>query len=220
MTITAVLFDVDGVLLDSTTAHRRVWDEWSRLRGLSAEKVWQLTFGRRPEDTVRDAAPHLNAAAERRVLDQLLSREEDHFPAVEGAAPLLRSLPAGKWAIVTSGDRESVHRRFAAADLPLPDVQVFATDVEQGKPAPDCFLLAASRLAVDPSQCLVVEDAPVGARAGKAAGCTVVGLTTTHPANAISAADFCVPTLQQVGALLIAHGMITDVSEGMMPFSG
>ncbi|MGW7587690.1 HAD-IA family hydrolase [Streptomyces rubiginosohelvolus] len=220
MTISAVLFDVDGVLLDSTAAHRRVWDEWSRLRGLDAEKVWQLTFGRRPEDTVRDAAPQLNAAAERRLLDQLLSQEGAHFPPVEGAALLLRSLDASKWAIVTSGDRVPVRRRFAAAGLPLPDVQVFATDVDQGKPAPDCFLLAASRLGVAPSQCLVVEDAPAGVRAGKAAGCTVVGLTTTHSPDALSAADFCVPTLQQVGALLTSHGPITDVSGRGMPFSG
>ncbi|CAM5365567.1 HAD family hydrolase OS=Streptomyces tendae OX=1932 GN=F3L20_10050 PE=4 SV=1 [Streptomyces tendae] len=212
MTIAAVLFDVDGVLLDSTAAHRRVWESWSVMRGLDPGVVWQLTFGRRPEDTVRDVAPHLDPSAERRVLDRLLSQEENGFPPIEGAAALLATLPREGWAIVTSGDLESVHQRFVAAGLPLPDVQVFAADVEQAKPAPDCFVLAASRLGVEPSECLVVEDAPAGVRAGKAAGCTVVGLTTTHSGSALHEADLCVATLPDVGRLLASHGLLIEAA--------
>ncbi|MEU9591560.1 HAD-IA family hydrolase [Streptomyces sp. NPDC048193] len=212
MTIAAVLFDVDGVLLDSTAAHRRVWNSWSVMRGLDPNLVWQLTFGRRPEDTVRDVAPHLDPSAERRVLDHLLSQEENGFPPVVGAAALLATLPGEGWAIVTSGDLKSVHQRFVAAGLPLPDVQVFAADVEQAKPAPDCFILAASRLGVDPSKCLVVEDAPAGVRAGKAAGCTVVGLTTTHSESALHEADLCVATLRDVGKLLASHGLLIEAA--------
>lgn len=202
MTLAAVLFDVDGVLLDSTAAHRRVWDAWSRRRGLDAETVWRLTFGRRPEDTVRDAAPHLDPATERRFLDALLAEEKDGFPAVDGAAALLSALPPTPWAIVTSGNRASVEERFALAGLPLPAVQVYGTDVERAKPAPDCFLLAASRLGVNPSACLVVEDAPAGVRAARAVGCTVVGLTTTHAAAELRDAHACANSLAEVARLL------------------
>lgn len=139
----AVLFGVDGVLLDSAAAHRRVWDAWSMLRGLDPDEVWALTFGRRPEDTVLDAAPHLDPAVERLVLDRLLDGEEDGFPSVEGAPQLLRALPDDAWAIVTSGDRDSVRRRFPLAGLPLPPVQVYGADVRHAKPASDCFALAA-----------------------------------------------------------------------------
>lgn len=184
-TITAVLFDVDGVLLDSTAAHRRVWTTWSLARGLDPEKVWRLTFGRRPEDTIEDAAPHLDPPTERRALDGLLAREQDHVPPVAGAAALLRSLAATPHALVTSNDRAFVERRFTTASLPLPPTRVYGSDVPHAKPAPDCFLLAAARLGVPPQACLVVEDAPAGIRAAATAGCRVIGLTTTHPATAL-----------------------------------
>ncbi|MEU8892591.1 HAD-IA family hydrolase [Streptomyces sp. NPDC048442] len=220
MPITAVLFDVDGVLLDSTAAHRRVWDAWSAMRGLDAEEVWELTFGRRPEDTVREVAPQLDPDVERVALDRLLAREEGSFPPVAGAAELLAGLPDGAWAIVTSGDMVSVRRRFGAAGLPLPRVQVYGADVERAKPAPDCFALAASRLGVPPSACLVVEDAPAGVRAGRDAGCTVVGLTTTHAAGALGEADRCVASLREVGELVGAYGLLRTGGTGVSGRSG
>ncbi|WP_240106734.1 hypothetical protein [Streptomyces sp. MUM 203J] len=101
-TISAVLLDVDGVLLDSTAAHRRVWSAWSLTHGLDPEKAWRLTFGRRPEDTVKDAAPHLNPSTERRTLDALLAQEQDRIPPITGAAALLRSLAHTPHALVAS----------------------------------------------------------------------------------------------------------------------
>lgn len=213
----AVLFDVDGVLLDSAAAHRRVWDAWSVLRGLDPDEVWPLTFGRRPEDTVLDAAPQLDPAAERQVLDRLLTEEKDGFPPIEGAAPLLRKLPAHAWAIVTSGDRDSVRQRFHSAGLPLPPVQVYGADVQRAKPEPDCFALAASLLGVQPSSCAVVEDSPAGVRAGKAAGCTVIGLTTTHAAASLHEADTCVSTLMEVGGLLTTAGLVPQAARQACP---
>ncbi|WP_305778262.1 HAD-IA family hydrolase [Kitasatospora sp. MMS16-BH015] len=198
MGIPAVLFDVDGVLLDSTAGYRRVWDAWSALRGLDRELVWSLTFGRRPEDTVRDVAPGLDPVRERAVLDGLLSELGADCPPIAGAGELLRALPADGWALATSGSREVVHRRFAAAGLPLPAVQVYAADVTAGKPAPDCYLLAARRLGRAPADCVVVEDAPAGVAAGRAAGCTVYGLTTTHSTAELLGADRCLPDLASV----------------------
>ncbi|TDC12695.1 HAD family hydrolase [Streptomyces sp. 8K308] len=208
MTISAVLLDVDGVLLDSAVAHRRVWNAWSLARGLDPEKVWQLTFGRRPEDTVRDAAVHLDPVVERQVLDELLARERDSVLPVEGAADLLKALSDSPWAIVTSGDRAFVESRFAAAGLPLPAVRVYGSDVEDAKPAPDCFALAASRLGVAASACLVVEDAPAGICAAVAAGCTVIGLTTTHREEELRQAHMCAASLAEVQNLLTTLGLL------------
>ncbi|WP_033251529.1 HAD-IA family hydrolase [Kitasatospora phosalacinea] len=201
--VDAVLFDVDGVLLDSLPAYRRIWEAWARLRGLDAEHVWHRTFGRRPEDTVREVAPALDPAAERRVLNGLMHREGDAFPAADGAAELLAALRPGSWALVTSGSRGPVHRRFALAGLPLPRVQVYGEDVREAKPHPGAYLLAARRLGVDPRRCLVVEDAPAGVAAGAAAGCTVIGLTLSHPPAALPGAARCAPSLRAAGAELL-----------------
>ncbi|MEU0690575.1 HAD-IA family hydrolase [Streptomyces uncialis] len=193
----AVLFDVDGVLLDSTATHHRIWTSWAKLRRLDADAVWQQTFGRRPEDTVREVAPHLDPAAERHVLNELMRLEGDAFPPVKGADDLLASLRPESWAIVTSGSRQPVHQRFGRAGLPLPRVQVYGEDVLNAKPHPEAYLLAA-RLGTEPSRCLVVEDAPAGAAAGKAAGCTVIGITTTHEATQLLHADACVSSLTEL----------------------
>jgi sugar-phosphatase len=209
MRISAVLFDVDGVLLDSAAAHRNVWSSWSQTRGLDPEKVWQLTFGRRPEDTVKDAAAHLGPAVERKVLDELLAKERDSILPVDGAADLLEALTDSPWAIVTSGDRAFVEPRFVATGLPLPAVRVYGNDVEHAKPAPDCFALAASRLGLATSACLVVEDAPAGIRAAVAAGCPVVGLTTTHPEESLGQAHMCAASLAEVRNLLTTYGFLT-----------
>ncbi|MER5640277.1 HAD-IA family hydrolase [Kitasatospora sp. NPDC002227] len=199
-TFSAVLFDVDGVLLDSAPAYRAVWDTWSLSRGLDPDVVWPLTYGRRPKDTVRDVAPELDPAVEYAELLRLLGEDRTGFPAFPGAAGLLGSLD--RWAIVTSGRRDAVHERFALAGLPLPEVQVCEHDVALGKPAPDGYLLAAARLGVDPAACLVVEDAPAGVLAGKAAGCTVLALTTGLPAEALPGADHYAPDLTAVTDLL------------------
>ncbi|MEU2763740.1 HAD-IA family hydrolase [Streptomyces sp. NPDC007094] len=212
MKISAVLFDVDGVLLDSAGAHRRVWDAWSVARGLDPEKVWELTFGRRPEDTVGDVAAHLDPAAERRMLDRLLAQEMDGIQPVRGAPGLVESLSGTPWAIVTSGSRDFVEARFAATGLALPAVRVYGGDVPNAKPAPDCFALAASRLGIPASECLVVEDAPAGIRAAVAAGCFAVGLTTTHTAEALGQAHLCVASLPDVRSLLTAYGFRADRS--------
>lgn len=201
----AVLLDVDGVLLDSTAVHRAVWSSWSALQGLDPARVWPLTFGRRPEDTVREAAPHLDPAAEHAVLDSMLAARAASVGPVAGAADFLGGLPADRWALVTSGDRTTVHAHFTRLGLPLPGVQVYGADVAHGKPAPDCFLLAARGLGVEPGRCLVVEDAPGGVRAARAAGCEVVGLTTTHSAAALGEAHHVLPGLAEAALLTRAR---------------
>jgi sugar-phosphatase len=153
---------VDGVLLDSAAAHQAVWRQWARSRDIAVAPVLAASTGRRPEDTVREVAPHLDPAAERLALDKLTRASQVAVPAMPGAADLLRTLPAARWAIVTSGSAWYVRKAFRQHRLPLPTVQVYGEDVAAAKPAPDAYLLAASLLSVEPGDCLVVEDSPAG----------------------------------------------------------
>lgn len=195
----AVLFDVDGVLLDSYAGYREVWSRWCVLRGIDRELAWAATHGRRPTETIAEVAPHLTPDDEHVVLQRLLGEVGDRFPAFEAAAPLLRTLPPDSWAVVTSGQRPTVLARFASHDLPRPSVFVDGDDVAEGKPSPEGYLKAAELLGVLPTDCLVVEDAPAGVRAGKAAGMRVLAIASTHRAEQLSAADEVVPSLVQAG---------------------
>ncbi len=204
----AVLLDVDGVLLDSTAAHQAVWRQWARSRGLDVATVLAACAGRRPQDTVREVAPHLDPEAERQALDTLTRSCQVEVAAISGAASLLCSLPADRWAIVSSGSAWYVREMFGRLRLPLPRIQVYGEDVEQCKPAPDGYLLAARELGVDPSRCLVVEDSPAGVLAGKAARCAVIAVGTDHPISAPRPADVYVRALPAAASLV--HEWLRD----------
>lgn len=191
----AVLFDVDGVLLDSSATYMRIWRAWTAYHNLDFELVWAATHGRRVSETLADVAGHLDPVVEEARLRDLMLAEGDAFPAMPAAASLLTGLPAGRWAVVTSGAGDSVRRRFRAAGLPVPAVLVDNGSVSSGKPDPEGYLTAATALSVDARQCLVVEDAPAGVDAGKAAGMTVIALATTHARHGLSRADLCVGSL-------------------------
>jgi len=201
---TAVLLDVDGVLLDTGAAYARVWSRWAGAHGLDPEEVCAFTQGRRMNDTLRALLPGGDHAVERRMLDAFMAEGRHLVRPFEGAQSLLRSLPKNRWAIATSGRRASVHRRFAWAGLPLPGVQVCAGDVARGKPDPECYVQAARRLGADPARCLVIDDSPAGIAAGKAAGCAVYAVSTTHPPDRLAAAD------RRYGSLQAAAGDIRD----------
>lgn len=138
------------------------------------------------------------------MLDAFMAEGRHLVRPFDGALSLLRSLPESSWAIATSGRRTAVHRRFAWAGLPLPGVQVCAGDVARGKPDPECYLQAAQQLGAGPARCLVVDDSPAGVAAGKAAGCAVYAVSTTHSPARLAAADRC------YGSLLAAAGHIQD----------
>lgn len=191
----AVLFDADGVLVDSHRAYRTVWECWARLHRLDAALVLAATHARRPVDTIAEVAPGLDPVAEHGRLTGFVAELVDGFPLFPGAADLLVEVPAGRWAVVTSGDATRVRARLTAGSAPLPTVLVDGHDVSRGKPDPEGFLTAAARLGSVPVDCLVVEDAPAGVRAAKAAGMAVLALTTSHDAGALAAADLVVASL-------------------------
>lgn len=198
----AVLFDVDGVLLDTGELFREVWRRWAAARALDPERVLARTAGRRTADVLAEVAPHLDPAVERRALDALTRERIVEVRPVPGAARLLRACRRVPCAIVTSGSRWFVGECFQSAGLPLPAVAVYDEDVRRGKPSPEGYFIAARRLGVDPGRCVVVEDAPDGVRAAKDAGCTVLAVTTTHTPAQLAAADACAPTLAAVRDLL------------------
>jgi sugar-phosphatase len=194
----AVLFDLDGVLVDSTRAVDREWREWAHRKGVDGDAVMAIAHGVRTIEVIRRVAPHLHAEAE--VLE-LESREADHQEGVRvmpGAVVLVRSIPEGRWGVVTSGTRLLASARLLFCGLPVPKVLVTADDVEHGKPHPEPYLKGAERLGFKPADCLVIEDAPAGIQSARAGGFKVVGITSTYPASKLAEADAVVTGLDQI----------------------
>ncbi|WP_242901965.1 HAD-IA family hydrolase [Actinomadura terrae] len=204
----AVLFDVDGTLVDSTPLIESAAREWAAEYGIDPDVYLEGSHGRRTSDRVADFLPAEEVRAATARLDELEAARSDGITALPGVHDLLASMNGLPWAMVTSMDREQLAVRTRVAGVPLPDVVVTAEDVVLGKPDPSGYLLAAERLGVDPSGCLVFEDAPAGVAAGRAAGATVVAVTTSHPAEALASAHHTVQDLSRVtsapGGLRIA----------------
>ena len=180
-TFAALLFDMDGTIVNSIAAAERVWIAWAERHGLDVEAFMPTIHGVRGIETItRLGLPGVDPAAEAEAILLAEMEDVDGVEAIEGAAVFLASLPPDRWAIVTSSPRRLALRRLAAAGLPVPAVLVTAEDVERGKPAPDCFLLAAQRLGQRIEDCLVFEDAPAGIQAAEAAGAAVAVVTVTH----------------------------------------
>ena len=191
----ALLLDLDGTLVDSSAVVERHWRRFARRHRLDAEPILAVCHGRRSADTIAEVASHLDVEREAALLDAAEELDVDGLAAVSGAGELLARLSAARWAVVTSGHRALARRRLAATGLPAPTVMVCGDEVERGKPDPEGFLRAARLLGVEPTACVVVEDAPAGVAAGRAAGALVIGVTTTHPAAALAGADAVVDSL-------------------------
>ena len=177
----AFLFDMDGTILTSIVVAERVWASWARHHGLDVEAFLPTIHGVRSVETVRRLGlPGVDPEAEAAEITRLEIGDVAGVEAIAGAAAFLAALPSDRWAIVTSAPRALATRRLEAAGLPVPPVMITAEDVERGKPAPDCFLLAATCLGVPADQCLVFEDTPAGIAAAEVAGAAVMVITVTH----------------------------------------
>ncbi len=184
----ALLFDLDGVLIDSTPAVTRVWRRWAAEHGFKAEEVVAHAHGRPSLATIREYLPHADHEAENRKVEQHEIADLEGIVPLPGALELLRSLPLGRWMIVTSCTRALAQVRIRAGGLPLPQKLITCDDVTHGKPHPEPYLKAASGLGFPPADCIVLEDVPAGIRAGKAAGAKVIAVTTTDQEPALHAA--------------------------------
>jgi mannitol-1-/sugar-/sorbitol-6-phosphatase len=200
----AILFDLDGVLVDSTANVERHWTVWARRHDLDPEKLLPIVHGRRAIDTIRVVTPWLDAERELADLIEMEAQDTEGVVAMPGAARLLAQLDGARWAVVTSGAREVATARLRAAELPLPPVFVTADQIQNGKPDPEGYLTAARRLDTPPSQCAVVEDAPAGAEAARASGAHLVTLATTHSLDALGDADLALQSLSDLQLTIAA----------------
>ena len=176
----AVLFDLDGVLIDSTSCITRHWKAWAARHGLDLAAVMRAEHGVRTVETMRLVAPHLDVDKEAERFTAGEIADTDGVVVIDGAQKLLAEFPKDAWAVVTSGSAQLATARLVRAGLPVPSVLVTAGDVQRGKPAPDPYLLGAERLGLPVGSCVAVEDSPAGIQAACAAGMRVIGITATH----------------------------------------
>jgi mannitol-1-/sugar-/sorbitol-6-phosphatase len=207
ITCQAILFDLDGVLVDSTPAVTRVWARWAAAHGFSPEMMVGMAHGRRSIETIRAVAPHMDAEKENIHVERMEIEDREGVTALAGAEEILRTLPAGRFAIVTSATRPLAIARMGYAGLPIPPNMITANDVVQGKPFPEPYLKGAALLGVAPQDCLVVEDAPAGIAAGRQAGMHVIALQTTYPEAELRGATVIVPSLANVRVTSVHHGI-------------
>lgn len=199
-TCSALLFDLDGVLVDSTPAVARSWRAWAIQHQLSPEVAISRAHGRRSIETIRELAPHLNAEEENQRVERMEIEDREGVVALPGAARLLRMLPAERYAIVTSATRELALARLGYAGLPAPANLISADDVSEGKPSPEPYLAGAKLLGMPAKDCLVFEDAPAGILSAQAAGIRVIALETTYSSQKLGTADAIIRSLAQVEA--------------------
>lgn len=212
MVCDAILFDLDGVLVDSRECVERTWRHWAAERGLDPELVLREAHGRRTYETIARVAPHLDATVEGARIAASETGETRGLYEIAGARELLGSLPPRSWAIVTSGIRAVAETRIHHMRLPSPPVLIPADEITHGKPHPEGYLTAAQRLAIDPARCIVIEDAPPGIEAARAAGMRAIGVLGTYPPDALVGADVVVSSVAALrvtprdGRLEIAFG--------------
>jgi sugar-phosphatase len=194
----SLLFDLDGVLIDSSTCILRHWRAWAELHNLDFDKLVAKSHGMRTVETMRRVAPHLDVEAEaQRFMESEAADTEDIY-ALPGATELLAMIPVGDWIVVTSANRPLAKVRMQSAGLPLPEMMVTAEDVQRGKPDPEPYLLGAEKINTTVEGGIVIEDSPAGIWAAKAAGLRVIAVVTTHKKEELTQADFIVENLSQL----------------------
>jgi sugar-phosphatase len=198
LSVSAILFDLDGVLADSSASVERAWSTWARRVGLDPAYVYGEVHGRRAVDTIRALRPALDVDEELAFLVDLETTDNHDVLPIPGVVALLAALPANAWAVVTSGTRAVATSRLVAAGIPLPGIMISGESVLRGKPDPEGYLKGATMLGVPAVECVVVEDAPAGAAAARAAGMRLLALTTTHAAAELEPADIIVPDLTRI----------------------
>jgi sugar-phosphatase len=204
----AMLFDMDGTLVDSSSCVELTWRLWAGRHGVDIDALLSISHGRQNHETIRLIAPHLETPEEIAFLVQTEEDCHEGITEVGGARALLDSLlnsggATVRWAVVTSAWRTLAEKRLRLAGLPIPDVLITSDDISNSKPHPEGYLLAASRLGVAPADCLVIEDAHAGIDAARAAGMQVVGITTTFAREQLGC-EWCIRDLRELNVAVAA----------------
>lgn len=218
ITCSALLFDMDGVLIDSTPAVARVWSRWAEEHGFDPAEVVRRAHGRPSITTVREFLPNANHELENREVERREIEDLNGVVLLPGSKELLNSLPSDRWTIVTSSTRPLAEVRLRAAGLPVPPRLVTSTDINNGKPHPEPYLKAASIMGFPPSECIVFEDVPAGIRSGKAAGARVIAFgTTVKDVSELknAGADWILRNCADVFAAADSRGVALTLSTGI-----
>jgi sugar-phosphatase len=194
----AVLFDLDGVLCDSTRQVDREWREWAARKGVDGDAVMAIAHGVRTIEVIRQVAPHLDAEAEAAAIEDHEAHDQTGVVVMPGALDLVQSIPVGRWGVVTSGSRLLAQNRLRHCGLPIPEVLVTSDDVTNGKPHPEPYLKGAERLGFAPGDCVVIEDAPAGIHSARASGMRVIGMASTYAMAKLAEADAVVQKLGRI----------------------
>lgn len=193
-----ILFDMDGVLVSSIESVIRCWKEWAKIYGVPNADSYDVPHGVRAIDIIRQLRPDIDAQEGLRVIEDLEMEDMDGLTVLPGVKKLLESLPLDRWAIVTSATRRLLIGRLKAAGLPVPERIISGDMVERGKPDPEPYRRGAELLGFRPEDCVIVEDAPSGVGAGKAAGGRVLAVLGTHSVNELGEADWVVASLNDL----------------------
>lgn len=188
ITCSAVLFDLDGVLIDSTPAVARVWRQWALERGFDPKEVVHKAHGRPSIATIRDYLPNADHEAENLIVERREIEDTRGVVPLPGTLDFLNQLPPDRWAIVTSCTRPLAEVRVRAAGLPIPRYFLTSSDITNGKPDPEPYIKGAALLGLPAPECIVVEDVPAGIRSGKSAGARVIAFRTTSRETELRAA--------------------------------
>lgn len=202
-----VLFDMDGILISSLGSVERSWTKWAQMRGIDPEYAISVIHGRRAIDSVQRLRPDLDSEAELQIIEDFECEDNDGLQVLPGVLKLLSSLPKDRWTVVTSATERLARVRMAAGGVPVPERLITAEAVHAGKPDPAPYLAGAALLGLAPQDCVVFEDASSGVGAGRAAGCTVIATTFSHPAESLSAAHHLVEDLTGIAVKAAADGL-------------
>jgi sugar-phosphatase len=202
-----ILFDMDGVLISSIEAAVRNWKRWAKRYGVPNPDEFVIPHGVRSIDLVKMLRPDIDPQEGQRVIEDMEVEDVADLKVLPGVKALLESLPPERWAIVTSATRRLLLARLKAAGLPIPERIITGEMVERGKPDPEPYRRGAELLGFRPDECVVVEDAPAGVGAGKAAGCRVLGVLGSHSAAELVEADWVVGSLEGLAVSTSLDGL-------------
>jgi sugar-phosphatase len=207
-----VLFDMDGILLSSLGSVERSWTQWARIRGIDSGFALRIAHGRRAIDTLAELRPDLDSEAELKIIEDLEVADNEDLAVLPGVLELLAALPRDRWTVVTSATERLARARLAAGGVPVPERLVTANQVTRGKPNPEPFLAGAALLGFAPEECVVFEDSSSGAKAGRAAGCTVIATTFSHSVETLDAAHYLVNDLTGLEVQQDKDGLILKLT--------
>jgi sugar-phosphatase len=202
----AVLFDMDGILISSLGSVERCWTKWANLHGIDPEYACRMAHGCRSIDTIALLRPDLDAEAENDIIEGMEVADTEGILLLPGVLDLLTALPPDRWTVVTSATERLARVRLAAGGVPVPERLVTAESVAEGKPLPAPYLAGAALLGFGPEECVVFEDAASGTKSGRAAGCTVVATTFSHPIETLDAAHYLIEDVTGVSVETLPGG--------------